>query len=170
MDAGEGWRKYSYVDNVLKYQKYKWDKKQDLFILVPVAINILQGALAEQKVAAIMHHYTGGAIKFGHLKLEDTEMLGDYIVNGYPSTFIDVKGFIDHGERDISDYANEKLRKIKEKYPEGRLAVINCYTENDYRNRTYNNDDIIVIDGIWDGHRYKTDRIDNFIRWLKTKG
>ncbi|MBQ2657722.1 MAG: hypothetical protein IJF87_04040 [Erysipelotrichaceae bacterium] len=168
--TGEGWRKYSYVDNVLKYQQYKWDKKLDLFILVPVAINILQGALAEQKVAEIMHDYTGGAIKFGHLKLEDTEMLGDYIVDGYPNIFIDVKGFVDHGERDISDYAYEKLRKIKNKYPDGKLAVINCYTENDYRNSTYSNGDIIVVNGIWDGRKIIKGRIDNFIRWLKSKG
>jgi len=168
--TGDGWRKYSYVDNILKYQnKYKWDKKLDLFILVPEAINILQGVLAEQKVAEIIYDYTGGTVLFESLKLEDTEMLGDFVIDGYPDTFVDVKGFKDYGERDISDYANEKLRKIQSRYPQGRLAIINCYTENNYTNRVYNDGNIIVVDGIYDGHKYKPDRINHLLQWIRSK-
>ncbi len=168
--TGDGWRKYSYVDNILKYEnRYKWDKKLDLYILVPEAINILQGALAEQKVADIIYDYTGGTVLLGSLKLEDTEMLGDFVIDGYPDTFVDVKGFIDHGERDISDYANEKLRKIQSKYRHGRLAIINCYTENNYTNRIYDDGNIIVVDGVHDGHQYKPDRINHLLQWIRSK-
>ena len=158
------------MDNILKYQnKYKWDKKLDLYILVPEAINILQGVLAEQKVAEIIYDYTGGTVLFESLKLEDTEMLGDFVIDGYPDTFVDVKGFKDYGERDISDYANEKLRKIQSRYPQGRLAIINCYTENNYTNRVYNDGNIIVVDGIYDGHKYKPDRINHLLQWIRSK-
>jgi hypothetical protein len=106
---------------------------------------------------------------FGSLKLEDTEMLGDFVIEGNPYTFVDVKGFADHGERDISDYANEKLRKIQSKYPHGRLAIINCFTENNYTNRIYNDGSIIVVDGIFDGHQYKLDRINHLLKWIRSK-
>ena len=164
--TGNGWRKYSYVENIKKYKEYVYNKNLDMYILVPEAINILQGALAEQRVKNILSKYTNGEIRLKELKLEDTEMLGDFVIDGYPHTFVDVKGFIDRGERDISDYAYEKLRKIKSKYPDGRLAVVNCFAEYHYENQVYY-DDIIVIDGIDDGHSPRIDRINHFINWVK---
>ena len=35
--------------------------------------------------------------------------------------------------------------------------------------RIYNDGSIIVVDGIYDGHQYKTDRINHLLKWIKTK-
>ncbi len=51
----------------------------------------------------------------------------------------------------------------------GRPAIINCFAENDYTNRIYNDGSIIVVDGIYDGRQYIIGIINHLIKWIKSK-
>lgn len=163
----KGWRKFSYKNNLDKYYLTNKKKVKDANrIIVPNACDVLQGLCAEMVTKKAIEKYT--PLKLKELVSDDIEMLGDFTVENHQNIFIDVKGFEERGTRDITEFANNKLDKIKKKYPDGKLIVINYFAENEYKNRDYNNSNILVVNGIFDGIRVLTERLNHLQKWIET--
>ena len=46
--------------------------------------------------------------------------------------------------------------------------MINYFAENEYKNRDYNNSNILVVNGIFDGIRVLTERLNHLQKWIET--
>jgi len=164
----KGWRKFSYKNNLYKYIPSNNIKKvkEVSRIIVPNACDVLQGLCAEQVTKNLIEKNT--PLKLKELLSNDVEMLGDFTIEGHQNIFVDVKGFEDRGIRDITEFATSKLNKIKKKYPDGKLVIINYYAENKYKNKDYNDSNILVVNGIFDGIRVLTERLNHLQKWIET--
>ena len=164
----KGWRKFSYKNNLDKYIPSNNKRiKNANRIIVPNACDVLQGLCAEMITKKAIETYT--SLKLKELLPNDVEMLGDFTVENHKNIFIDVKGFEESGTRDITEFVKNKLRKIRNRYPNGRLVVINYFAEHEYRNREYEDNSVLVVDGIYDGNRVLNERIKHMFDWIRMK-
>jgi len=112
----------------------------------PKAFNLLQGVIGEYKFKELFEEETD--YKLEELPLEENEICGDFRVKD-TDVYIDVKNFSEEGgTRDITEFAVEKLERIREHNANGILIVVNVFAKEKYCNPNSDFKDILTISNV----------------------
>ncbi|MCQ2911026.1 MAG: DEAD/DEAH box helicase family protein [Clostridia bacterium] len=149
------------VTNIKSYKK----PTGNCWLINPKAFNILQGAIGEKKFKELFEDETG--YKLEELPLEENEICGDFKVKD-TNIYIDVKNFSEEGgTRDITEFAVDKLEKIKEHNPDGMLIIVNVFAKEKYSNVNDSFKDILTISNVIGERGVKyTENIRKIENWI----
>jgi hypothetical protein len=137
---------------VLNIKNYK-KPEGECWMINPKAFNLLQGIVGEKKFKEVFEENT--QIELEELPLEENEIYGDFRVKN-TDVFIDVKNFSEEGgTRDITEFAIDKLKKIKEHNPDGMLIIVNVFAKEKYANPNSDSKDIFIISNVIGEHNIK---------------
>ena len=131
----------------------------------PKAFNLLQGIVGEKKFKEVFEENT--QIELEELPLEENEIYGDFKVKD-TSVYIDVKNYSEEGgARDITEFAIDKLKKIKEHNSDGMLIIVNVFAKEKYANPNSDYKDIFIISNVIGENNIKDWRnIEKIKNWI----